>query len=54
METVPSTVLLNKGSYIRNTGDSTKNLHYQDLEAIESSGIPFHLAEALRIIDVTV
>lgn len=52
MESIPCASFLNRNQFFRKSGDSTVDLHYQDLKVIEESGLPYQLSDSLKIIDV--
>ena len=52
MESISRVSSLNRNQFFRKSGDSTEDLHYQDLKVIEESGLPYQLSDSLKIIDV--
>lgn len=52
MESISCVSTLNRNQFFRKSGDSTEDLHYQDLKVIEESGLPYQLSDSLKIIDV--
>ena len=52
MESISRVSSLNRNQFFRKSGNSTEDLHYQDLKVIEESGLPYQLSDSLKIIDV--